>query len=330
MTARFREATDLADSAELVRLARHRPTSSDADGQWGAARRDRVLDGILSSAHTVPTATARTTRRAAPAARGRRRITALLGVAAAAAVAVSVAPAVLHPTGLPAAGAIDRLAAAASRGQALVIPEGQFLHQVVQDTQQGGGESANGSRTLESWTSADGRTWRRDTANGRVTYHAFDALAGGPIDMSPKGVAALPTDAGDLLDLLGKKVEGSTSVDEAVFVAVGDMTRLGYTPPAVRAAAIQALGRLPEVSASEADGRVTLSYVDESARPGVRQSLVFDAESTRLVAESLTAPELTFTSRTTTSEVVRAVPQEVLTGAASSPAKKATAAATTS
>ena len=324
---------DLDEAPDLARLARHRPTDHELREAWTQQRQTEVLDRILRALDSeasavsgdgrVPIAQASGARRL----HGRRRLGALVGVAAAVAVAVSVGPALLSPSSLPSAGAIDRLAEAAARAHALVIPDGKYLHLVVEDQQRGGGESANGTRTLESWTGADGHVWRKDTENGRVTYLSLPALGGGPVDLSPRAVASLPTDPSGLLDFLQSHVEGSTSNDEAVFVAVGDMTRMGYTPPAVRAAAIQALGRLPEVSATEADAQVTLTFADERARPGVRQSLVFDAATTQLVAEQLTGPDLAYSSQTVTSEVVDSVPARVTSGATDSPVKEASGSA---
>jgi hypothetical protein len=311
-------------TTELARLAEHRPTSDDLEALWRADRRDRVLGDVVAAALDPHSGDPSPRPLASVGVTRRRRLLALGGAAAAAALVVTLAPAFLSPGTLPTAGAIDRLAATAGRGTALVIPQGKFLHLVVRDSQRGGGESATGTRTLESWTASDGRVWRKDTDNGRVSYFAFPALRGGPVDLSPAGVARLPTDAGELLDLLEGRVEGSTSVHEAVFVAVGDMTRMGYTPPAVRAAAIRALGRLPEVSATEGDGRVTLTYVDQAARLGVRQSLVFDAATTALVAETLNGPDLSYSSQTQASDVVGNVPPSVEAGAASTPAKQAT------
>ena len=309
------------DAADLRQLAEHRPTPEDIDATWRPERRERVLAGILATARTKTCSTASTggVRR-----RGARRLAAIIATAAAAALAATVVPGLVTPASLPAAGAIDRLAAAASRGEALVIPAGPYLHLVVHDTQQGGGISINGSRTLESWTSSDGHVWRKDTENGRVSYHSFPALTGGPIDMSPAGVTTLPTESGALFDYLEERVQGSKSVNEAIFVAVGDMTRMGYTPPAVRAAAIEALGRLPQVTAAEGDGRVTLTYVDEAYRPGVSQSMVFDATSTALVAETLSGPDLVYTSETLTSEVVEDMPSVVRAEATGEPQTKPT------
>ncbi len=315
----------LDEAADLARLAGHRPTDDDLSASWSSERRERVLDGVRSA--IASEARVRDGGAGARPFRGRRRLGALIGVAAAAAVALSVGPALLSPQSLPAAGAIDRLAQAAGRGHALVIPDGKYLHMVVQETQHGGGESANGTRTHESWTDTDGHVWRKDTENGLVTYLSLPSLSTGPVDMSPRGVATLPTDADALLNHLESRVEGSTSTDEAVFVAVGDMTRMGYTPPAVRAAAIQVLGHLPEVSASESHGKVTLTYTDENARQGVRQSLVFDAATTRLVAETLMAPDLSFRSETLTPEIVDSVPVAVTSGAAQSPVKGASGSA---
>ena len=44
--------------------------------------------------------------------------------------------------------------------------------------------------------------------------------------------------------------QGSNSADEAVFVALGDLLRLGYADPALRAAAIDVLAGIPGVTTS--------------------------------------------------------------------------------
>lgn len=289
----------------ITTLAARRPLESDWSQEARESSLARVLDGIADG--HAPRRMHRPRRRAV-----------LVGAAAAAALALGIGAPLLSNTAAPSAAAVEQLVTNAARSSALVIPEGTYLHMVVEDVQHAPGQNdpADGvPRVLESWTSPDGSIWRRDVQGSDVAFFAFPPSSGGEIDASPAGVASLPSDPAALGPHLRERVSGSNSENEAVFVAVGDLTRQGYVPPKVRAALIEVAAGLPEVTASREGGRTTLTFDDQATRPG-SQSLVFDSATGSLLAERTDAPELTFTSTTTVSELVDQVPQEVLAGAA--------------
>lgn len=181
-----------------------------------------------------------------------------------------------------------------------------------------------GASTLESWTSADGRVWRRDVRGSRVEFHVFPSFSDGPIDFSPAGSGRLPTDPDALRSLLDDRVKGSSSHDEAVFVALGDVLRMGYVPAAARAAAIEVAAGLPEVTVTRTGTETTLAFVDEEIRPGQVQAMVFDTATAALVREETTGTRdaFRFTSRIEVSEVVDALPAEVAANTAAQSGEK--------
>lgn len=302
-------------------LAASRPSDVELTETWTLARETSVLDTVLDDLHRrrepFDRGRADVTRRF-PRRATRRRVLALGGVAAALAAVAVVAPAVMDSKSATASAAVAQLATSARRTEPAVIPDGKFLHRVVEQDQQSPDTSMDAGRsTLESWTAPDGRIWRRDVRREGVEYFSFPALDRGPIDYSPAGARSLPSDPGALRRLLDARVQGSSSHNEAVFVALGDVLRMGYVPAATRAAAIEVAGSLPEVTATQAGGRTTLSFADEEIRAGVVQSLVFDTGTAALVAEETTSRvnNMRFTSATTVSEIVDEIPAEVLTKA---------------
>ncbi|MDT4936082.1 MAG: hypothetical protein QOK11_3974, partial [Pseudonocardiales bacterium] len=87
----------------------------------------------------------------------------------------------------------------------------------------------------------------------------------------------------DLDSYLRAHVSGSTSKDEAVFTAVGDMLRGGLAPAHLRAAAIRVLehtGHVTATSALDTLGRpaIQITFADAASRPGEDQALLFDPE----------------------------------------------------
>ncbi|SRR5580765_1467291 len=297
-------------------LAAHRPLTAD----WSPDDREATVERLLAAA-AAPTASrmpvARPSRRDAAPRPVRRRFV-LAGVAAAAAGTLVIGLPLASDWTAPKASAVEQLVASAQRSHALVIPQGWYLHMVVHARQHmpSADDPMDGVPWVEeSWTGADGRVWRHDTQGTHMDNYAFPALTGGPIDYTPKGVAKLPTSPSDLMAYLRARVQGSNSTDEAIFVAVGDMTRMGYVPPAVRAALISVAGALPEVTATRSGGRTTLAFVDESTRPG-SQSLVFDSGSAALVGEAGTSPGADNVATIEILGLVDHVPADVLTEAA--------------
>lgn len=135
--------------------------------------------------------------------------------------------------------------------------------------------------------------WVRDSWSAGPTVERWKFCPGPAGDLTrptPATIDQWPADAPALEALLRSEATGSTSEDEAVFVAIGDALALGYTPPAIRAAAIEVLGGLPQVTTATrtANGVALLdvSFRDEVARPGVTATLTFDSSTSELVAES--------------------------------------------
>ncbi len=237
------------------------------------------------------------------------------GLIGAAATALLVIGLVL-PSGLPggsqnAGAAVEQLAVAAGTTPADTVRPGQYRHLIDRENQ-------GGSITvLESWTSYDGHTWRHDTEHATSQYYAFPPGISNLNDPSPKFLASLPTDTTDLDTYMRAHVTGSTSVDEAVFVAVGDMLRGGFAPPALRAAAIRVLGRTGHISAETTQdslGRaaVKITFTDRVRRPGGGQSLLFDPKTSALLEEQ-EGPG--FTATYTDEGTVNSVPADVVANA---------------
>lgn len=219
---------------------------------------------------------------ARPAKRRIRRPAILLAAAAAVTVIVLVVPMML-PGGTASAAALDNLSAAAGR-QPAQTPAG-ILHIVFVERFQNLGDV-----THESWTLADGTTWRRDTlSDGSVEYLKLPPLY---LELAPATVAALPTDPGALDALLRKQVSGSASTNEAMFVYYGDALRQGYVPPAVRRAMIIAMKRLPFIttqSATTFDGAPCLKVTYyEPLRFFAGHYYCFDQSTANLVEDGTT------------------------------------------
>lgn len=291
-----------------------RPTEAGLATEWTPAARADVLRGVLA---------------AAPVRHHGRRW--LLGSAAAGVAAAVGAPLVLPGWfATPAAAAqLEPVALAAGLRPALTWGEGQFLHVRTTSTQDGpqviGGGSKSPAegpaspmmqrRVFDDWRAPDGWTWsRRDLPPMPAPGLFIFPPAGGW--MSPGYAATMPTEP-HLLDVsLRSRVSGSTSQDEAVFVAVGDMLREEAAPAEVRAAAIRVLGLNPKVSVettTDPSGRaaVRATFVDEAARRGIRQSLYLDPKTGVLLAEESTGGGWSFRGVITVREVVDALPADV-------------------
>jgi hypothetical protein len=339
-------------------LAQLRPVDSDLDAHWAPAHRASALDAIL------------TTRR-----RSRRRWYVSAGVAAAAAAGLAVAlvrpdqapapartspPAPIAVPGVPAGTRTPQSSASALPPVHLVaavsmlhhlahlaaalpadLGDGRYWHLRIREQQHGPESQPDRDETLESWTDQDGRVWRHDVITfaglpPQDEYYEFPAGSDQVNYPSPAYLASLPTDPDALYAFLDSHVLGSSSHEEAIFVAVGDMLRGGFAPPALRSAAIDVLTRLPHVflSSSTTDplGRTVheFVFVDESIRPGESQSISFDPQTAEILDEAVdshggqpldvagpsgTRQELssdsTYTSSVLVADTVDQIPQEV-------------------
>lgn len=303
----------------ITTLADHRPTEST----WSPADRAATLANLHSAIATHPSASPTTAR---PASARRLRL-AVVGVAAAAALVVG-AP-LIGDRVVPSASAVEHLASAARNADRVVIPAGKYLHLLTVENPDGplpgSGPAlqAEYPRALESWTDSQGQIWRRDSApGGSVRYFHFSVPSQDSVNTpSPAFAATFPTQPGQLEAFLRSRVSGSSSQNEALFVAIGDMMRLGYVPPAVRGAALEVLADLPEVTATTTtlDGvDVTrVDFSDQSIRGDLTFSLYFDSATAALVKEVMADKGVTsFMSVVKSSDLVGGVPSTVIAAAA--------------
>ena len=221
-------------------LATIRPDEDTLAHDWSPARRADVLARVHAATSDAPaaaTVTPLTRRRLFPA----RRL-----VAASVLLAVGFAGASVVTSGMPPASALESLARTARAQTATAIPAGQFAHLVTTSTQTGfqvsapdpvkaaagdlpGDPARTETRVLESWTSADGITWRHDTesmssatAVGATTTRDWRFCSSG--QFSPTSVAGLPV-LGTIQDI--PKILTEMQVDEVVLaVDRGDLARL--------------------------------------------------------------------------------------------------------
>lgn len=155
-------------------------------------------------------------------------------------------------------------------------------------------------------------------------YHRFQTGRNDLNDPSTSFLAGLPTDPAALGSYLRTHVHGSSSRDEAVFVAVRDMLYGGFAPPTLRTAVLRVLENTNHVTAQGGDDpagqpAVKVSFIDQNTRPGGVQTLYFDPDTARIVQESITAPGLTYLRTVTTTGIVTSVPSSVRHFATTSP-----------
>jgi hypothetical protein len=318
--------TDTRDPLDL--LTGSRPTDDGLAEAWTTTRSSAALDVVLRRAAGDDVRAGRTP---ALAPRPRRRRWAALGAAAAlAAVAAFGATAVLAPdSSLPRAAAIERLAATARAASPLEIPAGRFLHTVTSSQQAPTGPDQAGHTprahgSAEAWTDAAGSTWVVDTgvAEGKPYRNVsrFDAPRAdvGTIPSSPRGLRTWPTTGATLEPWLRARIssgpgsdEGPRVQDDMVFETLKDQLWLTYTPPGVRAAAVEVIAGLPGTTVSSGAGRTSLRYAWQGTNHGLVETLVFDDRTSRVVEQQSTSAGMTYSARTTTAELVDTLPREL-------------------
>jgi hypothetical protein len=272
----------------LDRLANYRPTAGTLDAEWPAADRARTRAGVLATgpARTLRFRSARRVPRAlAPIGAGAAVLALIAGV-----LVIALNNNQGHVAG-PGPGAPHRLSATD------VPADGQYAyrydHQI--DLDANGQPRADGPDELRdrSWVSPNGDvvSSREGSQNGCQVF----PRQGDPSMEEPTRdfLAGLPTDANALTAYFRAHVSGSSSLDEAVFVAVGDALRTGdlLATSDLRAALVGVLTQTPGVTVhpNQRDyldrPAIRVDFVNEQTRPGEVQSLYFDPVTYQLLEE---------------------------------------------
>lgn len=285
-----------------------RPDSDTIGQGWYIGRREQVLHQVMTAPRPAGTA--------APA---RPRHRSRWGLVAAAVALVAVAGLfvqVLAPMGSPgspqAAAALDRLAGAVPAD--VPIPAGSYQLTVYRET--GLAETENGYQRYHSerstWLASDGWAWAHQTGD-QAAYYIFEPV---PRNWDLNLVPADPT---VMEAYLRARVMGSSSVNEALFVAVSDTLTFEATPAATRAAAIRMLAGVPGVTVVEQttdpQGRpaTEIRFADEEHRPGVVNSVFLDPTDSDLLAKVQTVDgETHYSCVYTERRIVGALPADIV------------------
>jgi hypothetical protein len=295
-------------SDPLDTLARYAPTSNSICAEWSPEHSLDVLADIIGNncaagaavspghnvgLHFVP----------ARAGSRRRRWASAVPLAASVAVLAVAAGVIVAVLSSGRSGSHD---AAGGLGPAFNPPAGlpntslsstQYSYRVDQqiDLDANGKPKQHSQNALldRNYVSPNGDivSFRTGSQQGCFTF----AHSGKPSFQEPTRsfFQSLPTDVGALNSYLRGHVAGSTSRNEAVFVAVGDALRTadGLATPRLRGALFAVLSRTPGVVVHENDqdylGRpaIRADFVDQRNRPGEIQSLYFDPTRFQLLEE---------------------------------------------
>lgn len=238
----------------------------------------------------------------------------LLGAAAASAVGVVGAPALLPGWfATPAAAEeLEVVARNAAGRPGYVWGAGQFLHVVTRVAYTPA--IPEEPFQIDDWRDPDGWTWSKRQSRTGTEYFLFAPIWGW---MRPGFAAVMPTQPHALDAFLRLRASGSTSQDEAVFEAIRGMLTQEAAPADVRAAAVRVLGLNPRVQVvmeSDPARRPALSatFIDEVARPGMRQVLYLAPESGLLMANADLNNERDYRATITLREVVDGLPSEIV------------------
>ena len=287
----------------MTRLVEARPTDADLERMWPSHDRAALLDALQ---------VARRPRRA------RRAV--VLVAAAVAGLALVVPPAL--DGGDASAADLRELARAAVRYDGPVLTEGSWLHERSTSVQRNSSLLSDGAvydNERETWTSWDGTVYlveKRPSA-GWTSYDVLDERFEPSIsDPTPAFSATLPDEPEALRAYLDDRVRGSSSHEEAVFEAVRTLATSHTLPPRTLAAALEVLADIDGVSTDDVEvgGRpaveatFTQHYLDALGT----STIVLDQATGQVLSSEESNPQSTYRSTTTSSEVVDAIPADVL------------------
>jgi hypothetical protein len=283
--------TDILES-----LAEYAPRG---DAEWNLARQDSVLQSILGRPSEAPAGVEIPLQLQFRPPRRRRRVSALVASAAALTAAASAIVAItLHGGGggqmLAVGAAWDPPAGLSDQAP---IDTGKYSLLTIDQIQLDAGGNpvadARASMTDRSYIAPNGTITSTRTGSQNGCFDFKDDRPGNFERPTEAFLAGLPTDVGALETYLRSHVSGSSSLDEAVFVAVGDVLRTGtdLASPKLKAAMLAVLSRTGGVvlhdGVQDYLGRpaIRADFVNQAIRPGVVESLFFDPTTFAMVEQ---------------------------------------------
>jgi hypothetical protein len=298
----------------MTAVAACRPSAASIAAEWNAERQSETLAAIIGNGAPTLDATGGAsqseirlqflpTHATSPGRRRSRQLSLAASFAVLAAVAGTIAAVVSGSSG---GGDVGGRLAAASLGPAYDPPPGladtaigpnQYSYREVRqiDLDASGKPISNGPDAMvnRNWVSPGGDIMSVRTGSQRgCSAFPFQGRATF-IDANLSFLASLPTDVDALNRYMRAHVQGSSSVDEAVFTAVGDAlsTTDGLASPRLRAAFVGVLSRTPGVIVHR-DVRdyldrpaIRADFVNQHTRPGEVQSLYFDPTTFQLLEQ---------------------------------------------
>lgn len=282
-------------------LSAIRPTTAIVDAEWSPAQRAQLQTTLLADRDPDPDPNrAPVSRVRFTARRHRRRWTVVAPVAAGIALVLLIAGVLVYASRSDDGGRSNGLTPAGPPFDAATVHQTPQIgaHQFSYRADSAYTVDAGGKRKLvqtnKYWSAPDGSLWSLSTSHGK-TDCIRSPFAGSPTFDNPTKAFLddLPTGVDALTAYLRGHVQGSSSTEEAVFVAVGDMLRMadGMASSQLRAGLVGVLSRTDGVTVHrnvhDVLGRpaVRADFVDQQKRPGAVASLYFDRATFQLLEE---------------------------------------------
>ena len=222
---------------------------------------------------------------------------------AAAIVAVLVVGQVSMAASSAHASDLLRSAASEAANHAVLTPgSGEYLRSVCGPASDGGPDICElNDQTLDVYMPADPasewvlvRDWGTQTGvtgDAIETIRALDGTFYGQDRWIAVNYADIPTDGAEAYAWIdAQDLGGAASRDEGNFIRVADILRSGLVPAAQRAALLDALSRIPGVSATEGvanlDGAIGVAIGrNEPFRGGERREIIIDPDTGLVIGE---------------------------------------------
>ena len=274
----------------LDELSSYRPTDATIEAEWSKLTREHVLEQIIDQPESaVPAKTWRPRVQ-------RRWVIAAVGVTAAGTLAAIGG--IVLPTNSPGgpeaaiAAPFQRLQTAALHNPQPVVGQGKFAYVASAVYSVHDSKIVKTIALNKDWTAPNGNSWNSHSESGQTNCASAELRGTTTFGNADQNFFNnLPTDPDALNTYMRSHVGGSSSKDEAVFVAVEDVLRTagGLASPQLRAALIGVLAQTNHVTVRE-DVRDVLNraatrvdFKDQERRPGELNSLYFDPSTSQLV-----------------------------------------------